>query len=187
MPAHVRAFLATLIATAARPEAALQLTRFQCDLDRGVTNLNPPGRVQTKKRRPTLPMPAWFRPWVENAEGHIVAYRGKPVVKIAGAFQTMRDAAGLGFDVTAYTIRHTVATERMARGVPALEIPSIPGHRMPNSRTTGRYLRVAPERLASAHAVLEEIANDIDRLAGRPMVPTNLRVSDRAGRCHPFR
>jgi len=177
MPDHVRAFLATLIATAARPEAALQLTRFQCDLDRGVINLNPPGRVQTKKRRPTLPMPQWFRPWVEAAEGHIVAYRGKPVAKIAGAFQTMRDAAGFGFDVTAYTIRHTVATELMARGVPELEIASILGHRMPNSRTTGRYLHVAPERLASARAALDALANDIDRLAGRPMVPTRLRAS----------
>ena len=177
MPDHVRAFLATLIATAARPEAALQLTRFQCDLERGVINLNPPGRVQTKKRRPTLPMPAWFRPWVEAAEGHIVAYRGKPVAKIAGAFQTMRDAAGFGFDVTAYTIRHTVATELMARGVPELEIAAILGHRMPNSRTTGRYLHVAPERLASARAALDDLANDIDRLAGRPMVPTKLRAS----------
>jgi integrase len=56
MPAHVRVFLAFAIGTAARPEALLQLTRFQCDLDRGTINLNPPGRIQTKKRRPILPI-----------------------------------------------------------------------------------------------------------------------------------
>jgi integrase len=50
MPDHLRTFLALLIGTAGRPEAVLQLTRFQCDLDRGTINLNPPGRTQTKKR-----------------------------------------------------------------------------------------------------------------------------------------
>ncbi len=83
MPDHVRAFLALMIGTAGRPEAVLQLTRFQCDLDRGTINLNPPGRVQTKKRRPVLPLPAWLRPWIEAADGHLVAWRGRPVKKIA--------------------------------------------------------------------------------------------------------
>jgi integrase len=189
MPDHVRAFLALAIGTAARPEAILQLTRFQCDTERGTINLNSPGRVQTKKRRPILPMAHWLRPWIEPAEGHLVAYRGKPVQKIAGAFQTVRDAAGFGPDVTSYTVRHTVATELMARGVPELEIAFIMGHRMPNSRTTGRYLHVAPERFASARAALDDLANDIARAATRAMVPAILRascvsVSERTG-CTP--
>jgi integrase len=149
MPDHVRVYLALLIGTAARPEAALQLTRFQCDLDRGTINLNAPGRVQTRKRRPALPMADWLRPWIETAEGHLVQYRGKPVMKIAGAFQSMRDAAGFGPDVTAYAVRHTIATELMARSVPELEIAALLGHSMPNIRTTGRYIHVAPARLAS--------------------------------------
>jgi integrase len=95
-PKHVRVFLALAIATAARPEALLQLTRFQCDLDRGTINLNPPGRIQTKKRRPILPMPNWLRPWIEASDGPLIAWRGKPVRKIARAFQTMRNAAGFG-------------------------------------------------------------------------------------------
>ena len=89
----------------------------------------------------------------------MVAWRGKPVKKIAGAFQTMRDAAGFGPDVTAYTLRHTIATELTARGVPELEIAALMGHRMPNSRTTGRYIHVAPERLVSARKALDEIAS----------------------------
>jgi integrase len=94
MPEHVRVFLALMIGTAGRPEAVLQLTRFQCDMNRGTINLNPPGRVQTKKRRPILPLAPWLRPWIDAAEGHLVAYRGKPVKKLAGAFQTMRDGRG---------------------------------------------------------------------------------------------
>lgn len=181
MPDHVRVFVALLIGTGGRPEALLQLTRFQCDLDRGTINLNPPGRVQTKKRRPILPMPAWLRPWIAAADGSVVSYRGKAVKKLAGAFQTVRDAAGFGPDVTAYTLRHTVATELMARGVPELEIAAIMGHRLPCSRTTGRYIHAAPERLALARKALDELANDIGRLTGRPMVDFTMRASSVLG------
>ncbi len=96
--------------------------------------------------------------------------------KIAGAFQTLRDAAGFGRDVTGYTIRHTIATEMAARGVPELEIAAIMGHRMPNSRTTGRYLHVAPERFASARKALDDIASAIGRAGTRPMDIVNLRA-----------
>ncbi len=172
MPEHLRMFLALAIGTAARPEAILQLTRFQCDLDHGVIHLNPPGRVQTKKRRPVLPMPDWLRPWIASASAsHLVSYRGKPVRKIAGAFQTLRETAGFGPDVTAYTIRHTVATELARRGVPELEIAAVMGHRSPN-RTTGRYMHVKPSYLAQAKAALDALATEIGRVTTtRPIHP----------------
>jgi integrase len=107
MPEHIRMFLLLELGTAGRPEALLQLTRFQCDLSAGTINLNPPGREQTKKRRPIVPMADWVRPWIEAApDGHLVAYYGRPVEKVAKAFRTLREAAGLGDDVTAYTLRH---------------------------------------------------------------------------------
>jgi len=177
MPDHVRVFLALMIGTAARPEAVLELTRFQCDLAHGTINLNPPGRVQTKKRRPHLPMAGWLRPWIEQAEGPVVAYRGRSVKKIAGAFQTLRDAAGFSREVTSYTIRHTIATEMMARGVPELQIAAVMGHRLPNSRTTGRYIHVAPKHFAEARMALDAIAQDIGRAATRPMSVSSLRAS----------
>ncbi len=178
MPQHVRMFLVLLLGTAGRPEAVLELTRFQCDLDRGTINLNPPGRTQTKKRRPILPMADFLRPWIEaTPAGPLVAYRGRPVRYLSHAFQNLRDAAGFGRDVTAYTIRHTVATQLMARGVPELEIAAVMGHRMPNVRTTGRYLHVAPAYLANARQALDDLANDIARAATRAMVPDNMRAS----------
>ena len=178
MPDHVRMFFVLLIGTAARPQAILQLTRFQCDLERGTINLNPPGRVQTKKRRPILPLPGFLRPWIASVKaGPVVAWRGRAVIKINGAFQTVRDAAGLDAEVVPYAIRHTIATEMRARGVPELELAGFLGHAMPNFRTTGRYTHVAPDHLAIARKAVEEIASDIDRLAGRPMVLNNLRAS----------
>jgi integrase len=178
MPDHIRVFLALAVGTAARPQALLQLTRFQCDLGRGIINLNPAGRVQTKKRRPVLPMADWLRPWIERASGPLVAYRGRPVAKIAGAFRTLRESAGFGSDVTAYTVRHTIGTELAARGVPELDIALIMGHRVPSNRTTGRYIHVAPERLTSARKALDEIAVEIGRAAARPISPeTTVRAS----------
>lgn len=191
MPDHVRAFLAVLIGTGARPEAILQLTRFQCDLDNRTIDMNPPGRIQTKKRRPVLPLPDWLRPWIEAADGHLVTYRGKPVKKLAGAFQTMRGAAGFGLDVTAYTVRHTIGTMLLKRGVDRGQISVLLGHQLPGSRTTRRYLHVDAEYLAGACAALDAIANDIGRAATRPMLPNIMRassvlVTQRKG-CNPTR
>jgi len=178
MPEHIRMFLALLIGTGSRPEALLQLTRFQCDTRAGTINLNPPGREQTKKRRPIVPMADWLRPWIESAsDGPLVAYHGRPVEKVAKAFRTLRKAAGLDDQVTAYTIRHTVATQLMMRGVPELEIAALLGHRAPNIRTTGRYIHVAPGYLANARRALDDLADDIGRTATRSMSPEKLRVS----------
>jgi integrase len=170
MPPHVRNFIAGMIATAARPEALLQLTKFQCDLNLGVIHLNPHGRVQTKKRRPSIPMANWLRPFIEAAEDHIVSFRGKAVQKINKSFRTVREAAGFGPDVVPYTIRHTIATELMRRGVPELQIAAVLGHVAP-IRTTGRYLHANPAHLAAARQALDDIAEDIRKLAKRPMYP----------------
>ena len=131
MPDHIRMFLSLLIGTAGRPEALLQLTRFQCDLGHGTINLNQPGREETKKRRPILPMADWLRPWIEATEGPLVAITGEP----GKSRRCIPDAARLppdfGRDVTAYTLRHTIATQLMVRRVPELEIAALLGHRMP--------------------------------------------------------
>ena len=178
MPDHIRMFLSLLIGTAGRPEALLQLTRFQCDLRAGTINLNQVGREETKKRRPIIPMANWLRPWIEGApNGPLVAYYGRPIEKVAKAFRTLRAAAGLDESVTAYTLRHTVATQLMMRSVPELEIAALLGHRAPNMRTTGRYIHVAPGYLANARRALDDLADEIGEVAARPMSPQRLRVS----------
>ena len=177
MPDHVRVFLALAIGTAARPQALLELKRMQCDIERRVINLNPSGREQTKKRRPVLPMALWLAPWIERSDDYVVEFWGKPVKKLAGAFQTMRESAGFGKDVTAYTVRHTIATELAVRGVPELEIASVLGHHMPNIRTTGKYIHFSPDYLINARRTLEQIAADIGSHASKPMTPDALRTS----------
>lgn len=161
MPDHVRVFIALAIGTGGRPGAILDLTRDQCDLDAGIINLNPPGRAQTKKRRPRVPMVDWLRPFIERADGPIVGWQGKSVTKIAGAVQTVRNTAGFRGDVTSTTIRHSIATHLRARGVPQSQISELLGHEMPGSRTTVRYQHMDPSWMQELKAALEAIGTEI--------------------------
>ena len=176
-PPHLQMFVMLLLGTAARPEAILQLTRFQCDTARGIIDLNPPGRSQTKKRRPVVPMPDFLVPWIETANSHLVQWKGKPIQKINKTWRTIRDDAGLSDDVVPYSIRHTVATELRSRGVPELEIAGMLGHSMPNFRTTGRYAKYVPDYLGKAREALDDLMDEVGRLASRPITPVTVRAS----------
>ncbi len=178
-PAHLRMFILLLLGTGARPAAVLELTRERCDLARGLIDLNPTGRAQTAKRRPVVPMPDFLRPWIMQAPpGPLVQYHGRAVAKLNAAWREVRAAAGLDGAVVPYTVRHTVATELRARGVPELELAGLLGHAMPNFRTTGRYAKYAPTHLSAARAAIDDLATEIGRGATRPIHPeTQVRVS----------
>ena len=93
---HLRMFFLLLLGTAGRPAAVLELTREQCDLERGLIDLNPPGRPQTKKRRPVVPLPDFLRPWIKQAPaGPLVQFRNKGVQKVNKAWREARNVAGL--------------------------------------------------------------------------------------------
>ena len=171
--AHLQAFLIAMLCTGARPNSILSLTVFQCDFERGLIDLHPPGKARTKKRAPVIPMASCLRPWLVEAKGHFVEYRGRPLTKINSAWRSAREAAGLGADVVPYAIRHTVATEMRSRGVPELEIAGLLGHNMPNFRTTGRYAKYAPEYLSQARQAIDEFVREIDRAATRSINPNN--------------
>jgi integrase len=176
---HLRAFIMTALSTLCRPEAALQLTRGQCDLERGIIDLNPPGRERNKKRRPVVPMPNAIRPWVQAAGRWIVEYQGRPIADIRHRFAKARDLAGLDAGVVPYALRHTMATMLAERGVPELEIAAVMGHRMPNIKTTGRYVKFRPEYLSNARDAIDSVVNEMGRLAGRPIEPeTHVRASN---------
>lgn len=172
---HAQAFIIGMLATLGRPAAVLELTRFRCDLKLGVIDLNPEGRERTKKRRPVIPMANAIRPWLAACEGHLVEYRGKSVRKINAVFRNARDAAGFGADVVPYSLRHTMATELAGRGVPELEISAMLGHVMPNNRTSARYVKYRPDFMTASRQRIDEVINEIGRVAARPMIPETLR------------
>src|SRR3546814_15236652 len=56
-------------------------TLFRSD---GIIYFNPPGRMQTKKRRSTVPVAPSLRPWLAGASGKIIRYQ-TPLAKSSWA------------------------------------------------------------------------------------------------------
>lgn len=153
---HERVMLALLYGTLARPEAALELRREYVDFDRWLLAQNPPGRKQTRKYRPTVPVALSLRPMLEQApEGPLVQWRGKGIDSFKTAFRRMRERAGLEKDVVAKTIRHTMATELRAAAVPEAEIQGFMGHRAYSGKTEV-YAKYRPDYLGEATTAIDE-------------------------------
>ena len=176
---HFRLYLMLAFGTAARPEAILELTTFQVDCDARLIRLNPPGRRQTKKRRPTVPMCETLLPYLRGLPpGHVIQYKGRPLGTIRSAFRQARDRAGLSKDVSPYTLRHSVATEMRKRGVPVWEVAGFLGHSS-GYKTTERYAKFGPDHLSQAVQAIDAYFADLfaARAALSGHLSTELRVS----------
>ena len=97
--------------TWARPAAILSLhVPTQVDFDTGSIRLNPPGRKQTKKVRPTIPLTTNLAAWLQHWNCDRPIHRnGTPLKSIKKAFKA--HALKLGMPrFTPYTLRHFMAT-----------------------------------------------------------------------------
>jgi len=156
---HLALFVMLGLYTAARKEAILSLRWPQVDLIRGLIDLNPPGRGRTSKGRPIVPIPRRLITFLRIVRrrgsdlGHVISFRGKPVLDIKKGFAAACERAGLG-DVTPHTLRHTAATWMAQAGVPMRAISLYLGHT--DSRTTERtYAHHSPDYLAPARDALD--------------------------------
>jgi integrase len=169
---HFLMFLMLATNTLARPEAILELQPFQVDLEHRLINLNPAGRKQTKKRRPTVPITETLLPWVRDVKApYLVSYGTKTprrVRSIKKAFRLARAAAGLGPDVIPYTIRHTMATELRKRGVPAWEVAGMLGHRV--ERTTEIYAKFDPTYLSAAARAIDDYMRELQAVCKQRLI-----------------
>ncbi|MEW8000999.1 MAG: site-specific integrase [Candidatus Thiodiazotropha sp.] len=174
---HMLIYLLLAFNTLARPEAILELKRFQIDLENRLIRLNPPGREQTKKRRPTLPITDTLMPWLQQAKTEsLVSWNGKSIKSIKKGFQRIRERAGLGTDLVPYTIRHTMATELRKRGVPAWEVAGFLGHK--SEGITERYAKFSPDYLSKARRSIDEYFVELQPYVKRTLVfKGNKRVS----------
>lgn len=160
-------YLILAFATGARPGAILEMQACQLDFTSRLILLNPPGREQNKKRRPTLPMPSFLLELAWRIEpGYVINYDGAPYSRNGwrALFGALARRAGLQ-GVSPYTIRHTVATELHRRGVPPGEVAAFMGHSAVSSfGTTGRYMHYQPDYLKSAAAALDHYLREIFEL-----------------------
>ncbi len=152
---HEHMMLSLLFGTLARPETALDLCRESVDFERWLLAQNPPGRKQTRKHRPTVPVPTCLRQMLLDAPpGPLVTWRGKPIASFKTAWRGLRRRSGLGQEVVAKTIRHTMATELRAAGVPEAEIQGMLGHRAYGGKTEV-YAKYRPDYLGQAAEVID--------------------------------
>lgn len=167
---HLRLFVQLAVHTIQRPGAILSLRCDQVDLARNRIDFLPPDTIQSKKRKPVVPITATLRPILETATryshtGFIVEYKGAPVREIKHSFRQACKRAGLGKDVTAYTLRHTGATLLAAAGVPLRQIGGMMGHS--EARTTELYAKHSPDFLKEAASALDAIFEFKDDLRAK--------------------
>jgi integrase len=166
--AHLQMFVVIAVNTLARPGAALQLTRFQCDLEAGLIYLNPEGRIQTAKRRAVVPMTRTVRPWIEAAPaGALVQYRGHPIASIKTAWNDARDRAGLDARFQPQILRKMMAKVLRRAGVPRWDVKGMMGHSGGFDVTEDHYAQYEPEFLHRVVDAIDAWAAGVDRAATR--------------------
>lgn len=161
---HTRTMLMLCIGTGSRPEALCELKWPQVDFDGGIIELNPPGRAQTRKYRPTVKLPptlaAYLKGLTRDCE-YVVSFRGHSVRRYHEAWKRAKTAAGLEGTVTPYSLRHGSARFMRQQGVPPWEVAAQLGHSAAAKLTiTERYAAHAPDYLEKACEALEKLLQE---------------------------
>jgi integrase len=129
------------------------------DLKRGVFYRRPPGKRETKKRQPPVPLPnrllAHLRRWKRNGQRFVVEWDHAPIKRISKAFARAADGAQLGPDVIPHTLRHTAATWLMQAGTDVWEAAGYLG--MTVEMLSARYGHHHPDHLSSAKTAFERM------------------------------
>jgi integrase len=165
---HWWRFMVLAVGTASREAALRELTWQQVDLRLGRIRLNPDGRRQTKKRRPTVPIaPTLARElasWTRDG-ANVMTYYGRPL-----ATREFYDLLAEKASVTGgpNIIRHTVRTWLAEGGVPDAEADVFMGHKAEGSATGKRYIHRRPEYLRSVTDGIESLYAALAVLVKRP-------------------
>jgi integrase len=160
-----------MIATATRPDAILKWNVAKQWKGEPNFDTHPHGEPKTKKRNAVVPLIPEFLPWLEAWRDHphkIVRSRKR-------WWRTMRAALGLPSNVVPKTIRHTIATQLRARGVPMDEIAGLLGH-VGEHRITAGYAKYDPNRLPHAKEQLSSIWGEVCASAHK-WLTNHIRVS----------
>ena len=163
---HLTLFVTMALHTLQRPGAILDLTVEQIDLERRRIDFNPPQRERTRKGRAVVPITNTLMPLLEDAMAHsvsgfVIEWDGKPIRNVITAFRRARRQAGLGADVSPYTLRHTGATLLAAKGVPMRQIAGMLGHT--DSKTTeAHYAKHSPDFMGEACTALDDLFSSDD-------------------------
>jgi len=166
MPAHVWTYCMIRLNTGCRGDAALDLQPFQVDFDAGMIRLNPAGRRQTKKRRPTVPLTRTLAAHLKGLHGPFYAgWNGGRTKSIKTTWRKVRAAAKLPVWFAPKVLRHTVASELRRRGVPEWDVKGLMGHT--GGGVTEGYAKFDGDKVRKAlDAWMTDLARDVPALRG---------------------
>ncbi|MFB2550173.1 site-specific integrase [Ensifer soli] len=158
---HVFTFSMIMLNTLSRPEAVLELTPAQINIEDRLVRLNPKGRKQTKKYRPTVPLTDTLLPFVRAMNvPAFVMWNGRPVKSVKKTFEKAVERAGLSSEITPYSLRHTMAKELRKRAVPAWEVKGMLGHKIPG--VTEDYAEYDPDYLSKGRQAIDAYFKELN-------------------------
>lgn len=168
---HLWTYCMIRLNTGCRGDAALDLRPAQVDYTMMKVALNPPGRRQTKKYRPTVPLTRFLASYLRTVDTDpYVAWNGMPIKSIKKTWASM--ARDMPDWFHAKVVRHTVATTLRQAGVAAWDVKGIMGH---HRGTTEIYAKLDPNFLVAARDALDawmtDLAADVPRMRAH-CVPT---------------
>lgn len=148
----MRNFVRLAFYTGARRNAILELQWSQVDLRHRLMTYALPSRLETNKRRATVPLAgALYTALVrarERAKGpYVIEDAGQPVTTVRWWFRKACKRAGLE-GVTPITLRHSAATAMRRGNAKPWDVAGMLGHS--RLSTTERYAKHDPEFLATA-------------------------------------
>lgn len=153
---HLPLYIMILLYTGQRRGAVLDLQWSQVDFIRSRINFNAPGRKQTKKLRPIIPIPRGLLAHLRRAHAkaissYVITSSGERV-SIRKGFATAARRAGIP-NCTSHTLRHTAGTWMAQRGVSLRDIGGWLGHS--DARTTELYAHHHPDFMDAARRSFE--------------------------------
>jgi integrase len=164
---HLLIFTIILANTMARTSAILELTRSQYDSEHHTVALNPEGRVQTKKRRPTLLVAPNLRPWLDRLMAppdRYITWSGEPVGDIKTAWAVALKKSRLEGKVNRYSFRHGMARQLRLRGIHLDDIGTGLGHKHKGANaTTAIYVPDDPTHLKKWAKAVEAVMKEIKK------------------------
>lgn len=164
-------FVILALNTWARPEAILDFRpSVQINREFGTLNLNPPGRRQTKKYRPTIRLTDNLTGWLDEwGDGAPMIWDGKPVTTMKRTFKRL--AVDCGMDrFTQDTIRHFMATYvRRSKAPPVSQEQRDMWLGHDESRTANWYEHTDPDYLSEAMQATDNIIRDLQAYCSRSL------------------
>jgi hypothetical protein len=190
----LRRYLIGAISTMARPDAIMDMSvapeRYQWYPEQAVYDLNPAGRIQTRKRRPVLPIPKMLNGWLHSTDGKLVCreivrqdeegmdwVEQVPVASVKKSWTAMARDLGIPKGWGPKLIRHSVATIITSDRVNLIELEMALGHRV-LKKTTSIYAIFEPDYLSSVRSAIERLWLQLEQICEHPLHANPTRVGE---------